>query len=346
MPGPDLGVHTAGLIGLEIDETIPSGLIIGGWSLVRLEGNTVHRYDAHPSARASPPLSWDTVAASYTWWLRRPSGRRPALKRTSITMSDPTRVGEVPLVALALAKPTPLSALSHVVAQPGHGVKMTVPSRDLEYIVDEDGVVHPQHGPYHVDTAESDRWAHDVVVLGDLVNQVFAEDTKRVRRFQDACRKFLRVSGDLYGGMAPEPRLPLEMSTALELLLLTESRELEISERVRRGAAALAGAGSDGRGLAAAIYDAGSRYRHGSELYRLTWHAGTDTSARPRSLSVEDAYGLLRRLLLNGLAVLAEGESLPLLCDRAQRDSSTPERAAEARERIRAAVDRLQGRLA
>ncbi|MGA5302597.1 hypothetical protein ACPCHT_21900 [Nucisporomicrobium flavum] len=137
----------------------------------------------------------------------------------------------------------------------------------------------------------------------------------------------------------------LEMSTVLELLLLTGSRELEVGKRVRRGAEALAGAGTDVGGLVGAIYDAGSRHRHGGEAYRLTWDESTDTSAKPRTLNVEDAYRLLRRLLVNGLAVLAEGESLPFLCDRAQRDDSTPERAAEAGERIQAAVRRFKGRL-
>ena len=286
MTAPGTGLDTDDLVGLDIDGPAESGLVIGGWSLLRFDGGTVHRYDA---------------------------------------------------------------ALSHVTAQYGHGVKMAVGSHDLEYVVDEDGRVHPQYGPYHVDRAESHRWAADAALLGDLIHRVFAEDTKRVRRFKEAARKFLRISSDLYGGMSPEPRLPLEMSTALELLLLTESRELDISERVRRGAAALAagGLGEDQavREFAGAVYDAGSRYRHGGDEYRLTWGAASSGTASRKTLDVERAYRFLHRLLLHGLAVVSEGDSPAVLCDRDQRDTSTAERGERARVRIRGAAGRLRDQL-
>jgi hypothetical protein len=317
-------MDTDELVGLDITGDIPTGWRIAGWELHRYHEHELEAYEVVRETGARHGWSWDRIAAAQTWWLRRPIGRREAITGELITFSNPTIVALPPLLALALIKDEPPGALSHGYAQKGRGVGLGITSRELDYIIDDDGYPDPQYGIYRVCSNESPSWATDLAHIAGLVDQAFRLNNKHAQRYIAAAEQFLGVAADLYYGWNPLPRLAVEMSTTAEMLLLSGADEGEVSRRVRIAAAWLGGIDDADRDtihdLVKILYDAGSKYRHGGGTYAL--HRGSPAPVVRKRLDVLRAYSVLRRLLLHGLAVVASGESIAELCERTQRSEA------------------------
>jgi hypothetical protein len=175
-----------------------------------------------------------------------------------------------------------------------------------------------------------------VVHLGGLIEGIFAGTTSPMKRYAAAAEQLLGVGADLWHGLAPLPRLAFETSTVAEMLLLGGADEGEVSRRVRMAAAWLGGIDDPDRDVihdfTKKLYDAGSKYRHGGGTYAL--HRGTPAPKTKRSFDVLRAYRLFRRLMLHGLAVVAAGESVAELCDRAQRTEAARTQLGEIITRL------------
>jgi len=123
--------------------------------------------------------------------------------------------------------------------------------------------------------------------------------------------------------VTPRHRTILELSVALEVLLVTGSSESSL--KFSNGAAWL-GDRNDAkreeiRKLAKNLYDAGSAYRHGGQLWSL--YDSRDPTASPegkKPFDVVECRELARKLLLHGLALLDSGtpKSVADLCAEAQ----------------------------
>jgi len=336
-------VATEEIVGLDIDiaGTVPSGLRIAGWDLIRYNKSDLDHFDVIVGGTQNR-WAWDHLAAAYTWWLRRDEGKRPPRHGTIISFTEPRHIAVAPLLALALVRNEPPSAISHGEAQKGCGVTLSVMSRQLDYIVEDDGYVEAQYGPYRLDADCIAEWKHDVTYVGNLVEQVFLARTRAAQRYIAAAEQFVAVSADLYrGGWKPLPRLALELSTVAEMLLLSGANEGEVSRRVRVAAGWLGGIDDPDRetihDFMKTVYDAGSKYRHGGHRYVLYWRHPAP-AARKR-LDVLRAYALLRRLMLHGLAVVASQISVADLCDQVQR-------TVAARDQLEEIVTTLYAHLA
>jgi hypothetical protein len=315
------------LVGLDIDiaGTVPPGLRIAGWDLVCYNERELDDFDVIIGA---PNLrSWDRLAAASTWWLRRSAGIRPPVSGIVISGSEPQERAAAPLLALALIYPEPPGALSHAWASKGRGVTLSLMSRPLDYIVEDDGYVHAQYGPYRIEADRTAEWARHAEYVGSLAGHVFAASTDLSKRYVAAAEQFLGVAADLMHGWEPLPRLAVEMSTVAEMLLLSGQNEGEVSRSVRIAAGWLGGLDDPDReaihDFAKTLYDAGSKYRHGGAAYKL--HRGSPVPAAKRKLDVLRAYRLLQRLMLHGLAVAASGTPVAELCDQVQRTASARE---------------------
>lgn len=316
-------VETEEIIGLDINISgaFPSGLRIGGWDLVRYNEHDLDHFDVVVGGGARSRWSWDRVATSHTWWLRRPKGKCTArLGGTVINLTEPREVAIAPLLALALVIDEPPGAISRGWAQKGCGVALSVTSRQLDYTVQDDGYVQAVYGPYRIDAARKTEWARHVTHVGAMVERVFTASTPAARRYVAAAEQFLAVSADLYHGWEPLPRLAVELSTVAEMLLLSGVNEGEVSRRVRIAAGWLGGIDDADRqtihDFMKRLYEAGSKYRHGGAHYVL--HRGDPVRASIKQLDVLRSYALLRRLMLHGLAVVDSLGSVAELCDRVQ----------------------------
>lgn len=328
-------VATEELVGLDISGSIPNGLQVAGWTLRRFADEEIRGFSVVPSSDARTIWGWDRVAATETWWLHRDAGERPAVSTKVISFAQPRDVAPAPLLTLSLLSDDPPAALSHGWAQKGRGVAFSISSRQLGYWFEDDGYLHLEYGPYRVKDSEAEAWARYVGHLGNMAAQVFAGRTPAQQRYAAAAQQFLAVAEDLNKGLTPLPRLALEMSTVMEMLLLGGTDEGEVSRRVRVAAGWLGGIDdADRTGITSftkKLYDAGSKYRHGGGTYVL--HRGGEVRAK-KHLDVARAYRLLRRLLVHGLAVAAADESVAALCDEVQR-------LVAPRERLEATINAL-----
>lgn len=314
-------VETEELVGLDVDLDVPSGVRVAGWDLIRYDAADVARFDVFAPAGLRTKWTWDRISAEGTWWLRRDAGTRPPVEGPVITIEEPSRVALAPLVALALLDDEPPHPISHAWAQRGHGVRFSIGSHELDYVVEGNGYPNIFYGSYRVRSGRAARWQSNVAHLGGLIEKVFADNSRQAKRYRVAATEFLRVANDLYEGWDLIRRLPLDMSTVMETLLLDgSSKEGEFRRRVSISAGWLGGTDDTDRtnirSFARAVYDAGSAYRHGGEGYTL--RRGAIDDAPKSHLDVVRAYRLLRRLIVHGLAVAAAGESVAQLCDDVQ----------------------------
>lgn len=328
-------LETDEFVGLDIAlyGAVPATLEVAGWDLMHFTPDTVDRYEPSAGEAFWGPRSWDRIAAMHSWLLLRNAGVQPPMPKMALSMTKPLDVALAPLLALAVLVDEPLRAMGHGRAQYGRGVQMSVGESLLECIEDEHGV-SPQHGPYYVGSEEVDSWSRDLHYVGQLAQKVI--DDRPDKRFARAARQLLAVANDLHRVFDLPASIPLDMSTVLELLLLTgNSRDEGIADRVRAGAVFLAGVEGDFadevRDFVGTLYDAGSARRHGGKEYWLTNGAARPGSLPKRSFDVARAYRLLRRLMLHGLALTAADKSLPSLCDRAQRPAADLDHKRQAR---------------
>jgi hypothetical protein len=222
-------------------------------------------------------------------------------------------------------------------------------SRQLDYVVEEDGHVQAQYGLYRIEAERTPGWVRHAEHVGSLAGQVFAASTDPCKRYVAASEQFLGVAADLMRAWEPLPRLAVEMSTVAEMLLLSGQNEGEVSRGVRIAASWLGGIDDPDReaihDFAKTLYDAGSKYRHGGAAYKL--HRGTPAPRAKRKqklLDVLRAYRLLRRLMLHGLAVAASGASVAQLCDRVQRTASAREHLDQILSKLYADLGTAQQR--
>jgi hypothetical protein len=199
-----------------------------------------------------------------------------------------------PLLALALIYPEPPGAISHAWAQKGRGVNLSMMSRQLDYVVEDDGYVHAEYGPYRIEVDRSAEWARHAEYVGSLAERVFAASTDPAKRYAAAAEQFLGVAADLLCGWEPLPRLAVEISTVAEMLLLSGQNEGEVSRSVRIAAGWLGGIDDPDReaihDFAKTLYEAGSKYRHGGASYKL--HRGRPVPAATKAEAPRRSAGL------------------------------------------------------
>lgn len=318
---------TIELVGLDIAMPTHVEVSVAGWTLGRLPGATQVDFDPIPALPRS--AFWDSTATYLTAWLRRPVGSRPAVSRTTITVSDPHTVAVAPLLALAIVGDEPPRAISHAWAQPGRGVSFATGSRQLDYFEHTDGYLEGEYGPYRIEQSAAAAWSDRVQRVGDVVGRAFAANGNT--RFVDAAEQLLTIAADFHLGWDPLPRLAVEMSTALEILVLDGGNTGEPTRRVTFATTWLAGIDDKDRAaiekLTKRMYEAGSAYRHGGSRFRL--HRTGPHPDGKKVLDITTGYRLLRRLLLHGAFVLAAGENIAELCDRAQISEAARQRLAE-----------------
>lgn len=320
---------------------LPDGPVpVAGWELVRLGRSGVDDLTPVPAAaRFMTQPGWDVTAAAATWWLRRSAGRKARRKGRVLDLSGRalSENAPAPLLTLALADDAALQPLSCYVVDRGVAVHRAG-GEDLTY--DDvrhgpnDDDVHPQfhdHESYSYfggrrSQAKWPEWRRFCEVVGPMVESVYqkaSDGHQGAERFTRAAGHFLTGVVEGRSHVLPQQRTVLELSVALEVLLVTGDSRL--SKKFRDRVARLGGRGDSEREnlrkRAEDFYKAGSNYRHGGELWSLYDSRDPGTSAEGKNpLDVAECRKLARRLLLHGLAVLHSGTSKSVadLCAEAQ----------------------------
>lgn len=116
--------------------------------------------------------------------------------------------------------------------------------------------------------------------------------------------------------------------TCLEIVLTSGDRTRGYTATFINNAAWLGGVDDRDREnirrFAGILYDAGSRYRHGLELYDIGMHRPNRRHSRTKSgsLDVLTADRLVRRLLFHALGLIASGNDIAPMCGKAQYNRS------------------------
>jgi hypothetical protein len=343
-------VECLDLVGLNACR-LPDGPVpVAGWDLVRLGQSGIEDLMPVPAAaRFMPHAYWDLTAAAATWWLRRSAGKKARSNGRYLDFSGRAlhEKAAAPLLVLALADDAPLRPLSYYVVERGVAVHRTG-GRDLAYDEFWCGPGEQDMQPFSLDhdtyahfggrrsQDQQSKWRHFCEVVGPMVEDVYRKASaghQGAERLTRAARHFLDAVMDTRPGAPPRHRTILELSVALEVLLLTGNMK-DWSRKFRNGAAWLGGRDDAGRQAirkrAEALYKAGSDYRHGGELGPL-YDIGALQPVN-EALDVADCRDLTRQLLLYGLALLANGTpySVAEVCARAQGQGETARRAQQA----------------
>ncbi|MGH3905764.1 MAG: hypothetical protein ACRDTE_16505 [Pseudonocardiaceae bacterium] len=335
------------LVGLNACD-LPNGPIpLAGWELVRLGRSGVRDLMPVPAAADfAPRLGWDLTAAGATWWLRRSTGHKARYRHPplGLLLHFSTRAlhecAVEPLTVLALADDAPLRPLSYYVVECGVAVHC-ISGENLDYHwvsygPDEEDIrpQFPTHECYGAfgGCRTQEEWPKLMrfcEVVGPMVERAYQQKKsadsghRGAERLIRAADHFLNAVIDANPHIPPQQRTVLELSIALEVLLVTGNSGW--SRKFRNGAACLGGrnqAEREGiRKHAEAFYTVGSDYRHGGELWSL--YDSRDSTASPegqKSLDVVECRELARKLLLHGLALLDSGtpKSVADLCAEAQ----------------------------
>lgn len=348
------------LVGLNACD-LPDGPVpVAGWELVRLGRSGVRSLMPVPDAADFVPRPcWDLTAAAETWWLRRSKGRRAHHSGLIIDFStrDLHEYAVEPLLVLALANDAPLRPLSCYVVERGVAVWRTrgeeLTYDEVSYGPDEEDV-RPQFHDHEYYThfsgcreqAEPSEWRRFCDVVGPMVegaHQKVGKGHQGAERLTRAAGHFLDAVMDARPDVPPRHRTILELSVALEVLVVTGDKDW--ARKFCNGAAWLGGRDDARRQAirkrAEALYKAGSDYRHGGELGPL--YDSRDTGAlqpTDEALDVADCRDLTRQLLLHGLALLTNGMpgSVAEVCARSQ---GRGESACSARQALLQAASLL-----
>lgn len=295
-----------------------------------------------------PRPGWDLTAAAETWWLRRSEGRRAHHSGLIIDFStrDLHERAAAPLLALTLADDAPLRPLSYYIIERGVAVRHT---RGEELAYDEfrrgpdEEDVRPQFHDHEYyahfggrrGQTQRSEWRRFCDVVGPMVESAHQKASKGHQGAEQLIRAagyFLDAVMDTRPGVPPRHRTILELSVALEVLIVTGNKNW--ARKFRNGAAWLGGRDDARRQAiskrAEALYKAGSDYRHGGELGPL--YDSRDTGAlqhADEALDVADCRDLTRQLLLHGLALLDSGtpDSVADHCAMAQGRGESARRA-------------------
>ncbi|MGH3923991.1 MAG: hypothetical protein ACRDTT_14170 [Pseudonocardiaceae bacterium] len=269
---------------------LPDGPIpVAGWDLVSLGRSGVRNLMPVPAAADfAPRPGWDLTAAAATWWLRRSTGRKARRGKMPLGLLHHflTRAlheyAVEPLMVLALADDAPLQPLSYYIVECGVAVHH-IRGKDVDDYFVPYGPGEKDMGPHFPDQdyymrTSTDRpreeWLHFCEVVGPMVERAYQKAIAGHRgdeRFTRAARHFLDAVIDAESHAAPQHRTILELSVALEVLVVFGDSELSL--QFRNGAAWLGGRDDVEREairkLAKALYAAGSAYRHGGKLVSL-----------------------------------------------------------------------------
>lgn len=336
-------------VGLDVTG-LPDGPVqVAGWELVRYSRDELDRLAPVPCAAGYQQAGWFVESAERTWWLRRNEGTAvPSDGRVIWFPGNRYEQASAPLLVLQLAHDAIADPICEFVVEPGNAV-MKISGHELDLAEHQDGYLEVlEYGEYDrrgVDEDDWPAWQRFVEGLGGVVGTLYGRSGRPAQRFVRAAGHFLKATEDSARNWEPQQQALFDYSTAMEVLLLGGGNTGETTFRLRNAAAWVGGVDDADREdlfeFAGRVYSAGSKYRHGgrlADLYDGERLRETDTqqfermSASSRAVDMRRARRLVRRLLTHAAAVVAAGEDVAALAERAQRGD-------DARDTIRRLVD-------
>jgi hypothetical protein len=342
------------LVALDAHGFPPEATALGDWELVRLRREQVRALAPVPQAADHSRPGWDQKGAELTWWLRRHRGIRERTPGTVISLTDdPYAEAIAPLLAIALAGlnfageenrfPPFACPVGRFDVEVGNRVRHIAGST-IEFTEDDEVGIQTFSRPYSLPVADRGKWRDVVSKLGLYLRDVQSASGRAPERFLRAGHHYLRGAVLSATSIWPQQETVFQWMTALEVLLSDGNARGGYSGGFKTNAAWLGGFDdADRHGIrqfAGTLYDAGSKYRHGAELYELNQAGPTERAERrpPGKLDVRRADRLVRRLMLNGLALLIEGLGVSELCGKAQHQRAAGDRIAESVRRLHDAL--------